>query len=1044
MQIEQTANLLESLKNKNAGSQEGIMGVSNYIQKNKSQEGSSVNFIKSKEELGIFAGNSVNTVTYGKPENEENQIVDHLQKNMEMTMEQHRNEMAVLSNTMSPEDFQKMQEEGFYPYEMNRDTIITVSDKIKAVMAKAGAEISGDINEAAMEEITGSYALTKQIMKSLEARDLPATEENVSEGKRVYEQAMHLSPIDGSAMKYILRNGMEPTISNIYMAEHSSNQQESKTSVQHNYYSDMEQQIRTIIEKAGLQLDEETISDAEWMIENQIELTEENLKTYKELQKLSLEISSAVEDETAKAEFSQRVLGAITLAIAEGKKPQEGILVEHLSIQERAQEAWNTVQNTSDENLKFVLAHGQELTIQNLDRAMQRKEFLHNETVAEPAGSVDGGLVTARRQLEEVRLAMTVQANYSLIKKGMEIDTIPLQQLVEELKAQEKQFSQSLLQANGIEPTEENQNMFVDTTRIVSEMKLQPAYALTLESDSSTLKTIHEAGATLQDSFMRANQRYEVMMTTPRADMGDSIQKAFQNVDEILQDLSMDVSDSNRRAVRILAYNQMELKEENILKMKAVDENVQRTFHNLTPAVTLELIRRQENPLDLSIVELNQKAEEIQRELGVQEEERFSKFLYKLEQKNEISEEERSSYIGIYRLIAQVEKTDGALIGSLIRQESDVTMRTLLTALRSKNKSGMDYEIDDSFDGVNVKSSDVKIDDQILTAFQSNCIKDVMDRIAPEKLMEFDLSKLLDSTPEQLKETFEKMPEDEALNTAYEKEQLSQFSEGFIPSEDVYRFMEHYDITNSMINVTAVTRMLKSPKEMFDEFWKGAKEDTVKGLKQEVLERFAEAIKNPDELAEAQEELAEKAEHAMEGMIIEDPSARSVDLRRMKILARQFSVAANRAKEECFMIPLQVGDEVTGVSLKIVRGKKEKGLVDLIFESNSLGKVSASFEAKEGEISGTILTERTETREAFGKKITDIEEKIKENEQEKVDIHIVSGGDFSLEHQQILSIEREKKIEESSSNEQKENVVQTKRLYNIAEEFIKWIQSIER
>ncbi len=42
------------------------------------------------------------------------------------------------------------------------------------------------------------------------------------------------------------------------------------------------------------------------------------------------------------------------------------------------------------------------------------------------------------------------------------------------------------------------------------------------------------------------------MMTAPRKDMGDSIQKAFRNVDDILEDLGLETNDSNRRAVRIL------------------------------------------------------------------------------------------------------------------------------------------------------------------------------------------------------------------------------------------------------------------------------------------------------------------------------------------------------------------------------------------------------------------------------------------------------------------------------------------------------------
>ena len=74
----------------------------------------------------------------------------------------------------------------------------------------------------------------------------------------------------------------------------------------------------------------------------------------------------------------------------------------------------------------------------------------------------------------------------------------------------------------------------------------------------------------------------------------------------------------------------------------------------------------------MTMEQLNQAAQEIQQENGTQEQERFSKYLWKLEQNHEISEEERSSYIGIYRLIAQVEKGDGAALGSVSYTHLDI------------------------------------------------------------------------------------------------------------------------------------------------------------------------------------------------------------------------------------------------------------------------------------------------------------------------------------------------------------------------------------
>ena len=46
------------------------------------------------------------------------------------------------------------------------------------------------------------------------------------------------------------------------------------------------------------------------------------------------------------------------------------------------------------------------------------------------------------------------------------------------------------------------------------------------------------------------------------------------------------------------------------------------------------------------------------------------------------------------------------------------------------------------------------------------------------------------------------------------------------------------------------------------------------------------------------------------------------------------------------MIPMQTGDSVTGVSLKIVRGKKKKGLVDIFLDGEKAGKITGVFSGK--------------------------------------------------------------------------------------------------
>lgn len=957
---------------------------------------------------GVSASGTIDMATYGNPTKEdEDTVVDEIQKKDERTADDRKNEMAVLSNTVSGKDLQEMEKDGFSVNHTDSHTIITVTDKIKAELAKAGVDISayGDsLTREQLEDITGSAAVAAQIETVLTANDLPATEANVGDASKALAQAASISGITDDMMSYLLKNNLDPTIQNIYKAQYSSTR-ELQLAPGGMDFSELEPQISQIIEAAGLEVNEDTLADAKWLLQEQIPLTAEKLQQLSELKGLAGEIEDGSVDWDG-------VLDSIADTIRMGKRPTEA------------------------------------------------------------------SMITARRQLEETRLTMTKEADATIDKLGVEMDYQSMEDTVEGLKAQERQYYRDLLDSAGIEPSEQNIDTMEQTLAVFDELKGMPAYVLGQIDEESSITQVYDAGAQMQQAFEKANESYETLMTAPRNDLGDSIQKAFRNVDDILTDMELDTSEANQRAVRILAYNGLDITEENIVSVKALDEEMQRAFRNLNPATTLEMIRRGENPLDMSMQELNQAAEEIQQETGDPEQERFSKYLWKLEQNHAISEEERSSYIGIYRLIAQVEKTDGAALGSLYHQGAEITMRNLLSAVRTGKKGSMDYSVSDDMEGVSAKAFGTKIDEQIAAGFQQNCVKDVLDQISPDKLAALGEDGWLDLTPEQFAEKLANMQtseQEELANEAYMQQQLALYEQASEMPQDVYAYLEHFDMPNTIANILAAGEMLRHPNQMMETLWKKDwsnknSVDKVAGLKQQVLEEFGEALKNPAELADAQETLAEVAEHVMDDMIIEDHDIGTLDIRAMQLATTQFKLCAKKAKEESYMIPIQTGDSVTGVSLKIVRGEKKKGAVDILFESSAMGKVAASFEAKSSSVSGMIAVEDPQTAQTLREHLEAFTEAVKQGPdaaEESVDINVAYVEDLSLAHYEMVNIRKANVSGASSQNEQTSGAkvndsamgdskeatetqtsstagyqVQTSRLYHIAESFIRSIQEL--
>lgn len=132
-------------------------------------------------------------------------------------------------------------------------------------------------------------------------------------------------------------------------------------------------------------------------------------------------------------------------------------------------------------------------------------------------------------------------------KKGIQIDTQPLAELVEALKETENQYYEQLLKGQGVEASETNVNLFRETTERVNDLKTVPAYVLGAQGvKDASVAEVHDTGRAMRDTFERANQSYETLMTAPRADLGDSIQKAFRNVDDVLNDIGLEATEANQ------------------------------------------------------------------------------------------------------------------------------------------------------------------------------------------------------------------------------------------------------------------------------------------------------------------------------------------------------------------------------------------------------------------------------------------------------------------------------------------------------------------
>jgi enoyl-CoA hydratase/carnithine racemase len=132
--------------------------------------------------------------------------------------------------------------------------------------------------------------------------------------------------------------------------------------------------------------------------------------------------------------------------------------------------------------------------------------------------------------------------------------------------------------------------------------------------------------------FDKMNETYEAVGTQIRGDLGDSLKKAVQeSADDIIRELGLEGTDEDKEAIK--AANNMDMTKENVEIVKSVNAMINNLIKNMKPETVLNMIKDGVNPMNASIEEVNEYLTEANDKASKDNEEKFSKFLYKLDRK---------------------------------------------------------------------------------------------------------------------------------------------------------------------------------------------------------------------------------------------------------------------------------------------------------------------------------------------------------------------------------------------------------------------------
>lgn len=885
--------------------------------------------------------------------------------------------MVVMSNTLSDEDYKKIQENGGNPGDYEPGEMVTVIDEIKVTLARAGVHIAGytdDLDAGALKEAAGNEAYARAIAHALEVKNLPVTEKNVKDCYNEIEKASHITELSDGAKKYLLENGLNPTIDSLYKASYAG--AKDGAAQPSGYFgagaegylakkgtvedlSAMEEQIKKVILNAGLAVDEETMSDARWLLEKGIPLTEESLLRLEQLNTFTFPMKP---EEAALAAADAIAAGLqaknADLSIGEGYKEEDKGYIQ------KAQEISDKAKALTENDLMAVIRTGKSLTLFHLFQMKEiaaskgtGEERQESENGGSPESDGDSRFINAKRQLLEIQRQMSAQANLKLMKQGIHIEMEPFDKLLNLLEKEESVFHSTAL-ADVNEKTEEIKSM----PAAVIGISVQEAWMM---KSCFTLERVYETGKNLASAYTRAGETYEALMTAPRADLGDSIKTAFRNVDALLQENFMEVTPDNRRAVRILGYNSMEITEENINAVKEADAMLNRVLSRMTPEKTLRMIREGMDPMEMNLDALSDYLSSQKSE--TEDMEKYSRYLHRLEKNNEINAEEREAYIGIYRLLRQIEKGDGAAIGAVVSNKQELNLENLLGAVRTRKKGYVDAKIDDAFGLLSdIEKQGTSISDQIMNYFKNRA------------------GNLADELGEGGKEADED----------FIFEDIEQFrGTGMVSEEHFHALLEdHIPVT---ANNLLAQEELASKGSLFKELSGLSKSANREKEFRKKLDNVRESMSEGKEaVKEAYEDLTKDAKEILNSQGSESGSY--IDVRSMALYTRQVELLSRHAKEENYYVPVRMENEWTMLHVQIINGKGQ-GKVSIDYRGGENGKIGASFVVAEGRVEGLIALSDFKDLEKYNAIAGKCEEEILAKTGKEADITCVQSKTLNID-----------------------------------------------
>lgn len=950
-------------------------------------------------------------------------------------------------NSVTEEDVKSILQSDYNPEKISLDIFKKIIDQNKTAVNEADYEkLEEEANEQVNEfrEQFSDEGTLKQVITNLKKYNLPVNLKNINKVYQVLDKFDAIKDLSNGSIANLIKQNKELTVENIYKAKFTAAKNNSSDDLK-----ELEPNIKELLKSAGLPITKDMMDLSKLLINNDVPLDDDTLSKIKLLKVQINETDINFIIQQAAGNYSKKK-GLADISISGSEDATSANTSAHWTGE--INQTINQLSNVNIEQIESVVSSNKTVNIKNLIYALGMNDKVSENQVEKPVvageaadintkdtadtnsgdntvkSSKDLKIIKASLNLEEIRLKMTLEAATRLKDKGISIETEPLEKVVNELRTLERETYSVHLEQNNVPVTKDNVDQMQNVFEQVHQMGHASSRVITKIANKEVDFTIKAASSAARQELLIANavKDYDTLSTKPRRDLGDSIEKAFVNLDMQLEQMGVEATACNLRAAKILAKNELPLTQSNINAVSMVDQKVSYVTENLNPGTVAQMIKIQLSPVDMHIDTVISYMNQFNQKMGNSVDNNFSKAIFQMENDKSISNEERESVIGIYRMLNTVSKSKGEAVGFIMKNNMDLKLNNLFEAAKyiKNTKGGRSFiqaDINDDFgmlqeityDGKNIKqqiktalgsTTLAQTKDNVLLAealaeqgielnheslnkagLNNQLLNNLISKATPEKMIALakdgglnDLGADIDLLLQQLSQG----NNDEGNASDYEEIYNSLKSLSKVSIETLSN-IEKYGMNKSLNSVLTADKLTNNPFELSKQLNNITNKLDNQSIDtsnlKEMLQKTTDASTNNYE--DTIDELKDNLNHLHESILDVGSTDMSSSLKDIKHANELIDYQkAIHKQEEYYQVPIIINGKLTQLNMYYFNNQKQRNNqnevdslnVHMYFNTENMGKIQAHIEIENNSLNFNIYSSEPEDMElikSFSNKI---------------------------------------------------------------------------